>query len=161
MVKKQLFGLWLSAIFLTAQAQACGNHLFFYLDPEKAGFLGGALIKMAGLAPPEALFKLNHPPALVVPVGAESSITVDYKRPWRSENVRIKLASSKNVDLQEDEFELPDLKGKITVPFRLKSKGIYLMTITVIGQHKGETHRYSSRMYVRAEQGNPPKADQA
>jgi hypothetical protein len=140
--------LCLTLSLFATHANACADH--FYLNPDEAGFFAGALIKMAGLAPPEQAFKVKHPPLSAVVIGEHSEITIKYKRPWFSKNVRVHFAGTKNVELLDEEIALTDYQGAVTARFRLKGKGFDAITVTVSGEHKGEILRYSSRVNVMA-----------
>ncbi len=157
MIYRVLMCLFLATGFFTTQANACANHLYF--DPEKAGLIGGTLIKMAGLAPPEKVFKLKHPPAAMVAEGEEASVTIDYERPWFSKDVRLQLSGTKGIELLDGNIELPDFNGTTTARFRLTGKGINAITLTVRGEHKGKIHEYSSRVYVRAKKAATPQSN--
>ena len=148
MPRKLTFLLAALAFLVAAPASACGNH--FYFDPDDAGFFGRALIKVAGLAPPEKVFRVEHVPAIAVPMDEESNVTLDYKRPWFSEQVQIKLTASKNIELLDSVFELDDFSGRVMPRFRLKGAGMNMITVTVSGKHRGEFHRYQTGLYVRA-----------
>jgi hypothetical protein len=140
--------LCLTLSLFATQANACADH--FYFNPDKAGFFTGALIRMAGLAPPEQAFKVKHPPLSAVVVGEDSVITINYKRPWFSKNVRLHFAGTRNVEMLDEEIELTDYQGAVTARFRLKGRGFDAITVTVSGEHKGEVLRYSSRVNVMA-----------
>ena len=59
MVRKSVFLMAYLVLALgPVKALACAGHL--YLDPDKMGFFGGAMARMAGLAPPEPIFELEH-----------------------------------------------------------------------------------------------------
>ena len=60
---------------ISSHAAACAGHL--YLNPDNFGVMGNLAIKLAGLAPPEPIFKLKHPPLAKATLGEESEITVD------------------------------------------------------------------------------------
>lgn len=136
-------------LMLTAQlASACGNH--FYLNPDQLGFIGGAAIRLAGLAPPEPVFKVKHPPIAKILLDTQSEITIEYNRPWRSRNVRMQLSSSSGVTLEEKDIELTDYDGQGTVHFSLERAGYNTISIKVVGAHKGEQVASSSVIYVQA-----------
>lgn len=128
---------------------ACGAHNF-YLNPDEYGLIGGTFIKLVGLAPPEPVFKVKHIPMTKVTLGVQSEITVEYERPWFSNNVRMQLSSSAGVSLAEEIIELNDYDGSVKVNFALEKPGYNTIRVKVIGVHKGEEVASSSVIYVQA-----------
>ncbi|BFM17735.1 hypothetical protein R50073_39180 [Maricurvus nonylphenolicus] len=143
------FTLLFNLVFAAQNAAACGAHNF-YLNPDEYGVIGGTFIKLAGLAPPEPVFKVKHVPMTKVTLGVESEITVDYERPWFSSDVRIQLSSSAGVSLAEEIIDLDDYDGSVKVNFSLEKPGYNTIRVKVIGVHKGEEVAYSSVIYVQA-----------
>ena len=47
-----------------------------YIDPDNLGFFGGAVVRMAGLAPPEPVFELEFPSMAKAVIGEESEVVV-------------------------------------------------------------------------------------
>lgn len=138
----------LAISLFSAQANACANH--FYFNPDNAGFFTGALIKMAGLAPPEQVFKVKHPPLSAVVIGEDSVITIDYDRPWFSKGVSMRFTGSRNVEMLDEDIVLTDYQGTVSACFRLNGRSFDGITVTVSGEHKGEVLSYTSRVHVMA-----------
>lgn len=132
----------------SAQAMACGDHLYF--NPEEMGFFGGAVVRMVGLAPPEPVFKLEHPSISKAIIGESNKVTVRYSRPFFSKNVRMELKGTGNVQLAKEDILLEERNGSVTIPYQLSGNGFNQITVTVIGEHKGEIVRESGRVYIRA-----------
>lgn len=150
MFKKLLPLALLVNLSLTTQvAVACGAHNF-YLNPDEYGLIGGTVIKLVGLAPPEPVFKVKHVPMTKVMLGVESEITVEYERPWFSSNVRMQLSSSSGVSLMDDVVELDDFDGTVKVNFSLEKPGYNTIRVKVVGVHKGEEVAHSSVIYIQA-----------
>lgn len=145
-------------MLLPHNAAACGLHSL-YLDPDQMGFFGGAAVRLAGLAPPEPVFKIKHPPMKRVPVGEMSAVSIEYDRPWFSSDVKIQLSSSSGVKLEEKSFELNDFDGAVKVNFSLEKDGYNTIMVKVSGTHKGEKVVKSSMIYIRA--SKPPKQQSA
>ena len=135
---------------------ACGAHM--YIDPNNLGFFGGAVVRMAGLAPPEPVFELEFPSMAKAVIGEESEVVVNYSRPFFSKNVRLELKGTSNVQLHLKEILLEERKGSVTIPYQLTGTGFDQITLTVSGEHKGENVRESGRIYLRAS-GEPPKQE--
>lgn len=138
------FGLLLHA----QQSIACGMHLYF--NPDDYGPVGGSVIRMAGLAPPEPAFKIKHAPTTKAIIGEQSEILVNYERPWRSKHVKLKITGTKNIELIDTDLALEDREGAIPVRFKLVGKGYNNLTLIVSGEHKGETLSYYSKIFVGA-----------
>ena len=138
------------------QAAACAGHL--YLNPDDFGFIGGAVVRMAGLAPPEPVFDLEYPTMTKAVIGDESAIAVSFSRPFFSDNVSLKIKGTKNVQLLQDEFILEDRSGIINIPYELTGSGYDTITLTVSGEHKGEIVSESGRIYIRA--ASKPKTEE-
>lgn len=139
------------AFYLTlvsSQVAACFNH--FYLNPDNYGVVKGTAIKLAGLAPPEPVFKLKHPPVAKATLGEESEITVEYKRPWRSSNVYMELKSTSGIRLIDDSIALEEFDGSVKVRYSLEKAGLNSITIQVNGEHKGQSITNSRMIYIRA-----------
>ncbi len=145
---KPAIAISFAALLASQQVLACGYHM--YLDPEQYGFIGGTVIKMAGLAPPEPTFKIEHAPTTKVEIGAESAITISYSRPWRSENVKIKLNGTSNIEMIDEELSLEELEGEVTARFKLLRPGYNSIKIAISGDHKGEPVVQHSIVYVGA-----------
>lgn len=129
-------------------AHACAQHM--YLDTSKMGFLGGAVARMAGLAPPEPVFKLAHPPLANAIIGEKAEIEIEYKRPFFSKDVKLLVKGSSNVRLTDTQMELNEREGVVVVGYELTGQGFDSITFTVSGEHKGEAISEQSRMYLRA-----------
>lgn len=139
------------AFYLTlvsSQVAACFNH--FYLNPDNYGVVKGTAIKLAGLAPPEPVFKLKHPPVAKATLGEESEITVEYKRPWRSSNVYMQLKSTSGIRLIDNSIALEEFDGLVKVRYSLEKAGLNSITIQVNGEHKGQSITNSRMIYIRA-----------
>lgn len=149
MIKKILTYALPPILLLTASiVTACAGHM--YINPDQFGFIGGAVIKLAGLAPPEPVFKLKHAPVQKVAVGDDSEFTIKYKRPWRSDNVSIYLSSTSGIDIPKKKFELSDYSGDITINFSLQKAGFNRINIKVSGENKGEEAVSHSVVYIQA-----------
>ena len=133
---------------VSSQVAACFNH--FYLNPDNYGVVKGTAIKLAGLAPPEPVFKLKHPPVAKATLGEESEITVEYKRPWRSSNVYMKLKSTSGIRLIDNSIALEEFDGLVKVRYSLEKAGLNSITIQVNGEHKGQSVTSSRMIYIRA-----------
>ena len=48
------------------------------------------------------------------------------------------------------DFLLDDREGSISIPYRVLGEGAATITLTVTGEHKGESVRQLGRIYVRA-----------
>ena len=143
-----LVSIWLSLFFLPLKAMGCAGHLYF--DPDKMGFFGGTVARMAGLVPPKPVFGLEHVDMAKAVVGQEGEILVQFDRPFFSKNVRLKASSTKNLRVLNAEFPLEDREGSISIPYRVLGEGAATITLTVTGEHKGESVRQLGRIYVRA-----------
>ena len=86
-----LVSIWLSLLFLPLKAMGCAGHLYF--DPDKMGFFGGTVARMAGLVPPEPVFGLEHVDMTKAVVGQEVEVLVQFDRPFFSKNVRLKAVA--------------------------------------------------------------------
>ena len=133
---------------VSSQAAACFNH--FYLNPDNYGVIKGTAIKLAGLAPPEPIFKLKHPPVAKATLGEEAEITVEYKRPWRSSNVYMELKSTNGIRLIDDSIALEEFDGSVKLRYSLEKAGLNSITIKVNGEHKGQNVSNSRMIYIRA-----------
>ena len=149
------FTLIFNLVFASQNASACGAHNF-YFDPDEHGVIGATFIKLAGLARPEPVFKVKHVPVAKVTLGVQSEITVDYKRPWFSSDVRMQLSSSAGVNLTDEIIDLDDYHGSVKVNFSLEKPGFNIIRMEVIGMHKGEEVVHSSAMYVQAKKSVTP-----
>jgi len=143
-----LVSIWLSLLFLPVKAMGCAGHLYF--DPDKMGFFGGAVARMAGLVPPEPVFALEHVDMAKAVVGQEDEILVQFDRPFFSKNVHLKANSTKNLLVLNADFPLEDREGSISIPYQVLGEGAATITLTVTGEHKGEFVRQVGRIYVRA-----------
>ena len=130
------------------QAYACAAHLGF--NPDDYGFVGGALIRMAGLAPQEPTFKIHHLPTTVVDIGEDAYFMIQYERPARAKDVKLSLSASKNIELIDKEFTLQEQSGTIQARFRLNDKGYNSIALTISGEHKSETVVQNSKIFVGA-----------
>ena len=149
MAIKYLRNLLLIYVALAStQAMACANHL--YINPDDLGFFGGAVVRMAGLAPPEPVFDLEYPSMAKARIGEKSEVTISYSRPFFSKNVRMELTGTGNVEIAEEAIMLEERNGIITIPYQLSGNGFDQITVTIIGEHKGEVVRESARVYIRA-----------
>ena len=149
MNRKYLLGLafiWIP--LLPASVLACGFH--FTLNPDDYGVVGGTVVRMAGLAPPEPVFELEHPAMAKTLIGEKSEITVNYSRPFFSKNVVLKVSGTSNIQLFQEAIELDDRSGTVSIPYQLSGSGFDSITLTVSGEHKGEVVREVARIYIRA-----------
>ncbi|MEM1110267.1 MAG: hypothetical protein AAGI11_00045 [Pseudomonadota bacterium] len=146
---KRILGIGcVMAALAPAPLWACAAHLT--INPDELGFFGGAMVRMAGLAPPEPVFDLEHPAMVRAGIGERSELVVNYERPYFSKNVRLKVTGSRNVNLHSQELQLDDRKGTFTIPYELSGSGYDTITLTVSGEHKGEVVTEVGRVYVRA-----------
>jgi hypothetical protein len=134
--------------FVSSQAAACGNH--FSLNPDNFGVIRGAAIRLAGLAPPEPVFKLKHPPVAKAILGENSEITIEYERPWRSKNVHMQLKSTSGIKLNDKSIALDDFDGSIRIRYSLETAGFNSITMQVNGEHKGQSIFSRRVIYVQA-----------
>ena len=72
--------------------------------------------------------------------------------------MRLELKGTSNVQLHLKEILLEERKGSVTIPYQLTGTGFDQITLTVSGEHKGETVRESGRIYLRAS-GKLPDQD--
>jgi len=128
---------------------ACGAH-DIYINPGEFGLIGGTVIRLAGLAPPEPVFKIKHRSMARAELGSESDITIEYDRPWFSKDVRMELSSTDGVTLKEKTIELDKFDGSVDVSFTLDKPGFNNIKIKVSGLHKGEVVQRSSVIYIQA-----------
>ncbi|MEM9255235.1 MAG: hypothetical protein AAGA91_07295 [Pseudomonadota bacterium] len=148
---KRIVIVWLLAPLLSiapVSTLACANHLYF--NPDELGFLGAAVVRLAGLAPPEPVFELKHPAMAKSSIGEQSEVMVSYARPFFSKDVRLEVSGTRNVSLDVDVVPLIDREGVVTIPYEVTGTGFDTITLTVVGQHKGKTVRQVGRMYVSA-----------
>ena len=149
MVRKSIFLVAYLVLALgPVKALACAGHL--YLDPDKMGFFGGAMARMAGLAPPEPIFELEHVEMAKAVVGEESEIVVEFARPLFSKGVRLTVSSTENIKVLDEDFPLEERTGKVRIRYEALGSGFETMRFTVSGQHKGETVREFGRIYISA-----------
>ena len=127
---------------------ACEAHFMF--NPDKLGFVGGTVARLAGLTPPEPVFDLEHPAMARAEVGEKSEVVITYSRPFFSKNVRLELTGTSNVQLFREEILLEERRGTIKIPYELSGSGYDAITMTVSGEHKGDIVRETARIYVRA-----------
>jgi hypothetical protein len=133
MVRRSVFLMTCLVLALgPVKALACAGHL--YLDPDKMGFFGGAVVRMVGLAPPEPIFELEH---------------VD--RPFFSKDVQLTVTGTENIKVLEEDFPLEERVGTVRIRFEALGSGFETMRFTVTGQHKGETVREFGRIYISAD----------
>ena len=150
MVRKSIFLVAYLVLALgPVKALACAGHL--YLDPDKMGFFGGAMARMAGLAPPEPIFELEHVEMAKAVVGEESEIVVEFARPFFSKDVRLTVSSTENIKVLDEDFPLEERTGKVRIRYEALGSGFETMRFTVSGQHKGETVREFGRIYISAD----------
>ena len=143
-----LIVLCLCLSLASGRASACVGH--FALNPDDCGFFGGAAIRLAGLAPPEPVFNLEYPAMAKAVIGEKNGINIKYSRPFFSDNVRLTLKGSNNVQLFQAEFSLEDRDGRLDIPYQPTGTGYDTITLTISGEHKGKTVHESGRMYLRA-----------
>lgn len=149
LIKKVSSLLLFCLVIFVQKASACGLH-GIYIDPNEFGVIGGAAIRMVGLAPPEPVFKITHRSMAKVALGEESNITVEYERPWFSRDVRMELTSTGGVSLEQSSIELDSFDGVVNVRFSLDKPGYNNIKLKVTGIHKGEQVERSSVIYVQA-----------
>ena len=148
MKKINLISALIVSSLMASVAHACMDH-YFYQRGNNALF--GNSDAMARLNRPAAkpkVFKVKHPGATVAIVDKDHQINVDYKLPADSTNVSLQFSATNNVQLVDEEIKLTDSDGTVTAKFRVKKKGIDTITVTVSGEHGGETLSYTSRVYV-------------
>ncbi len=131
-----------------ASALACAMHMGF--NPDEMGFVSGALVRMAGLAPPKPVFEIEHPTLARASIGATNEIVVSYSRPMFSKNVEMKLTGTRNIVIPENVILLDEREGTVSIAYELTGSGYDSITLEVTGEHKGETVRQVARIYVRA-----------
>jgi hypothetical protein len=149
MVRKSIFLVAYLVLALgPVKALACAGHM--YLDPDKMGFFGGAMARMAGLAPPEPIFELEHVEMAKAVVGEEGEIVVGFARPFFSKDVRLTVSSTENIKVLDEDFPLEERAGKVRIRYEALGSGFETMRFTVSGQHKGETVREFGRIYISA-----------
>ena len=141
-----------------ARVMACGAHMYF--NPDDFGVVGGAVVRMAGLAPPAPVFDLNYPPMASAVIGETNEITVDFSRPLFSENVRLELKGTRNVLLSEDVIALDERSGTVNISYQMLGSGYDSIRLTIIGEHKGKTVREVGQIYVRAKRPKAPAEEQ-
>jgi hypothetical protein len=134
---------------ISSYSLACTEH--FDLNPGNYGFIKGAVIRLAGLSPPEPVFKLKHPPVAKAVLGKKSQVIVAFERPWFSKNVQMQLESTSGIKLTDKSIALDDMEGSVSVGYTLETGGFNTITIQVTGEHKGQTSRSRRVIYVRAE----------
>ena len=150
MARKSIFLMaYLILALGPVKALACAGHL--YLDPDKMGFFGGAMVRMAGLAPPEPIFELEHVEMAKAVVGEESEIVVEFARPFFSKDVRLTVSGTENIKILDEDFPLDERAGTVRIRFETLSSGFETMRFTVSGQHKGETVREFGRIYISSD----------
>lgn len=132
---------------ISSHAAACAGHL--YLNPDNFGVMGNLAIKLAGLAPPEPIFKLKHPPLAKATLGEESEITVEYERPWFSKDVHMQLKSSNGITLIDKYVALDDYDGTLKIRYLLEKPGHNSIKIQVNGVHKGQSVISSRVIYIQ------------
>ncbi len=152
--QKLLFPVLLGLLMAAPQSFACGAH--FYINPDDLGFFGKAFVKVAGLAPPEKVFKIKHKAAMIVSEGEQGSLILSYDRPRFSKRARVQLDASKNIELSDEYYDLTELSGTINAGFPMQGTGMSMITVTVSGEHKGEFHSYRSQVYVRSKPAAAP-----
>jgi hypothetical protein len=146
--KTVLLLVWIIALLAPVRAVACANHIYF--DPDQFGFFGGAVVRMAGLAPPKPVFELEHPLMIKAVIGDESEVTINYSKPFFSKNVSLVLQGTSNVRLLKDVILLEDRSGSISIPYQLGGSGYDSITLTISGEYKGEMVRQRGQIYIRA-----------
>ncbi|MGB1140311.1 MAG: hypothetical protein ACPG1A_05385, partial [Halioglobus sp.] len=104
-----LLSVYLGLAMVPARAEACAGHMYF--NPDNMGFLGGAVVRMAGLAPPEPVFDLEHVEMAKAVIGEKSEIEVKFARPFFSKDVRLKARGTENIDVLEADFPLEEREG--------------------------------------------------
>lgn len=146
-----LLFVYLSLVFAPTRVLACAGHL--YLNPENMGFFGGAVARLAGLAPPEPVFDLEYVEMAKAVTGERSEIVVQFSRPFFSKDVRLQVRSTRNIEVLQGDFLLEERSGSVTIPFEVTVSGFETLTLTVTGEHKGETVQEYGRIYVSASPG--------
>lgn len=136
----------LCALQVSTHTMACGAH--FGLNTQNMGFLGRTAARMAGLAPPERVFKIKHSPTALVTVGEAGEIQVAYSRPLFAKDVRIELSASQYVVLSDDKLSLDERTGIVSIRFEVTEKGYNTIDLTVQGEHKGKLVSEHSRIYI-------------
>ena len=83
-------------------------------------------------------------------IGEMSEVEVTYSRPFFSENVRLVVTGTKNVELPTEELTLEERDGTLTIPYQLTGTGFDQLTLKVSGEHKGKVVTETRRIYLRA-----------
>lgn len=147
----------LTAPLLSVKASACANHM--YLNPNDYGMVGGAMLRLAGLAAPEPVFDLQYTPMASSVIGESNEIVVNYSRPFFADDVRLELKGTSNVELSADYFALEKRSGAVRINYKLTDSGFDRITLTVIGEHRGKTVREVGQIYLRGAQSAPGGAE--
>ncbi len=151
--KAILVSICLCLVLLPGRLWACAAHMGF--NPDQFGPIGGAALRLAGLAPPKPVFELDHPATARSVLGENSEIVVNYSRPFFSSDVRIEVKGTGNIVLPQPSIPLDDREGTVTIPYQLVGAGYDAITLTVKGEHKGEMVQQVRRIYVRAKPSVP------
>ncbi|MDA0271906.1 MAG: hypothetical protein O3C68_01470 [Proteobacteria bacterium] len=139
--------VFLGLIIAPAVARACFGHM--YINPDEMGFFGGTAARIMGLTPPEPVFDLEHVKMAKAVLGQESTITVQFKRPFFSRNVRLKATGTKNIQVLDGDFLLEDREGSIRISYQLIDPGFDSIILTVTGENRGESVRETGRIHIR------------
>jgi len=149
--------LALCMALLPVRAMACAEHLYF--NPDEMGFFGGAMVRLAGLAPQKPVFELVHPAMARAVIGEDAEIAVEYSRPLLSKDVRLELRGTKNVELSEEPIELEHWEGSLSIPYQVSGAGFDSITLTIVGTVRGKEVKQVGRVYLRTT-AKQPEADQ-
>lgn len=160
-MNKVLITIGFLCSFLIAQSSyACGGAFHLYMDPDDYGVVGGTLIRLAGLAPPEPVFKLKHKPVAKVSLEEEHQLVIEYKRPWFSNDVSLSFVGTPGIQLKDEKVELEDYSGEVVLNYSLHNKGYNTIKLVMSGEHKGKTVERSTVVYVQAKKEKPPEVAQ-
>lgn len=146
----------LLGLFLVAnQANACLDH--YYGDGGNAGFFSGSqgLANIKKLPKKPQVFRVKHPRATLVVTNEDTKFDIDYDLPPEAKNVSLQFTANENVEILDQDIELKELNGTATARFRVKRKGVDIITVTVSGEHEGEVLSYSSTIYINAKPATP------
>ncbi len=156
MIKK----IWISSAALSlsllgTQANACLDH--YYGDGGNGGFFNSSqgAAALRNLPKKEKIFKVKHPRATLVTTNEDANIEIDYDLPPKAKNVSLQFTANDNVEMLDQDIELEGLNGTATARFRVKEKGVDIITVTVSGEHEGEILSYSSTVYINAKPATP------
>ncbi len=144
--------LALIALLSSSTAFACMNHVSQFLpDPARYGPVGQTVFSWLGLAPPPPVYDLQHPYVQNATPGETKLITLEYTKPWFSDDASLEISASQGIELTQNKFTLSERAGSIPIEFRLsKSNGYDKIRFSINGVYQGESVSQSGMIYVRA-----------